>query len=259
MATPFDKVVQEIRVSGYHNHRKEEHSDTVSQGIIDDLTKECAPLRNDFESGRVRTWYRAKSPSARGRKGDALVGEAVERGSPDLDKVRIFIENKSVVTAHRNWSSRFDDLNQAMRDMHSVKPEAILVATVMIGIAQRVLNVPDCVAKKYKRNPKEFEEKVLPRLSKGDERLWDEFDDCISHNTKDSPRKTAERFRMLPIREPGHTHAVGYDYVLLAPIYIDNVNPPYVPFPNDLGINLDDDYKAMLTQICKAYRARWHP
>lgn len=56
----------------------------------------------------------------------------------------------------------------------------------------------------------------------------------------------------------GHPHVVGYDYLLLVPAYIDNVNPPSIPRPNSLGIDVDKEYQTMLTQICKAYRARWH-
>lgn len=33
------------------------------------------------------------------------------------------------------------------------------------------------------------------------------------------------------------THVEGYDYVLLAPVFIDNVNPPRLPRPNELGIH----------------------
>ncbi len=59
----------------------------------------------------------------------------------------------------------------------------------------------------------------------------------------------------------GHERAayiVGYDYVLLVPMHIDNVGPPYIPRPNSLGIDIDKDYQIMLTQLCKAYSARWH-
>ena len=80
----------------------------------------------------------------------------------------------------------------------------------------------------------------------------------MSVNRPDDPAHTAAKFRKLAIRSPGHTHIVGYDYVLLVPVYIDNVNPPFIPRPNKLGIDVDRQYRAMLTQICKAYRARWH-
>ena len=51
---------------------------------------------------------------------------------------------------------------------------------------------------------------------------------------------------------------VAYDYVLLVPVYVDNVNPPRIARDNHLGIDVDGEYRAMLDQICRAYRARWH-
>ena len=65
-------------------------------------------------------------------------------------------------------------------------------------------------------------------------------------------------FRKLPTRSPGHTHVVGYDFVLLVPVFIDNVNPLSVCRENDFGIDIDADYERMLATICRAYEARWH-
>ena len=52
MTTPFDLVVNEFKERGFHNHRKEEHSDTLSLGILQDLTSTCEPLRAAFATGR---------------------------------------------------------------------------------------------------------------------------------------------------------------------------------------------------------------
>lgn len=258
MTTPFDEVVEEIKRRGYHNHRLDDHSDTVSLGILRDLTKRCRPLRADLASERIRHWVNVKTPGARQRKIDLLVGEAKPDGKPDLDKLRICVENKSVITAHRNRDARFDDLNESLQVLHRVKSEAVLVATVIVGVARRVLNVPDKVKPIYKNKPGEFETNVMPRLSRGDARLWQEFDWAVSNNRLDDAEKTVKRFQQLQKRSPGHTHVVGYDYLLLVPIHIDNVNPPYIPRPNVLGISVESEYKAMLSQICKAYSARWH-
>jgi len=51
---------------------------------------------------------------------------------------------------------------------------------------------------------------------------------------------------------------VAYDYVLLVPVFIDNVHPPRVARDNALGIDVDGEYRMMLDRICKAYTARWH-
>jgi hypothetical protein len=72
------------------------------------------------------------------------------------------------------------------------------------------------------------------------------------------PQRTVDLPRTLPTRKPGHTHVAAYDFVLLVPVSIDNVNPPSLPRPNPLGIDIDHDYRQMLEQMCSAYTARWH-
>jgi hypothetical protein len=190
-----------------------------------------------------------------------LVGEPDAAGEANLDRLRFCVENKSVVTAHRNLYARFDDLNEALQVLHKAKEEAVLVATAIVGVAPKVLNVPDRVKPLYRKTPVEFTEKILPRLSSGDQTLWDEFEFAVSANRPDDPAKTVSKFRTLQTRPPGHTHVAGYDYVLLVPAFIDNVNEPYIPKPDDpksLGIDVEHDYKVMLETICKAYTTRWH-
>lgn len=261
MSTPFDAVIENIRKVGYHNHRLETHSDIVSQGIVNDLIAMCPALQRDIEEGVVVYRMNVQSPGDRKRKVDLFVGEPGPDGEPDLNKVRVAVENKSVVTAHRNKDARFDDLKKVLQAIYQEKAEAIVVATVLIGLAEQVLNVPDELKKRFRQEGRltEFEERVVPRLSRGDQALWAEFGWAISKNRKDDAKKTAELFLSLPQREsPGMTHVTGYDFVLLVPVFIDNVNPPSLPRPNPLGVDVDQRYQAMLTKICKAYSARWH-
>lgn len=145
-----------------------------------------------------------------------------------------------------------------MAAIHAARPQALLIATVLVGLAQRVLNIPDQVHKFYRDREEEFEADVLPRLSSGDESLWTQFDWAVSKNRPNDPERTVALLRTLPTRKAGHTHVEGYDYVMLVPVYIDNVHPPSLPRPNDLGIDVDAEYQQLLSQICAAYTARWH-
>jgi hypothetical protein len=259
MTTPFDAVIERIKQRHYHNQRLEEHSDIVSDGILSDVRQQCAPFALDYLGKKIADWKNVRTPGARNRKIDLLVGEPGAADETDLDKVRLCVENKSVITAHRNLYARFDDLNEALQVLHLARSEAVLVATVIVGVARRVLNVPDKVKPLYRRKSAEFDANVLPRLSSGDQSLWDEFESAISTNRPDDPSKTVRKFRQLPTRPPGHTHVVGYDYVLLIPAFIDNVNEPYIPKPTDslsLGIEVDREYETMLDAVCKAYTAR---
>lgn len=258
MTTPFDAAIRSIQEARYHNHRLEGHSDLVSDGIVADLKERCAPFSRDLEAGAIRIWKNVSAPGDRLRKVDLFVGEPTDDGLPDIHRVRIAIENKSVITAHRNRTNRFDDLSKVLSAVHGARPEAIVVATVMVGVSRRMLNVPDQVHKFYRDREDEFDEKVLPRLSSGDLTLWREFDWASSPNSATDAQKTVELFRTLPTRGSGHTHVEGYDYVLLVPVEIDNVSAPNVKRDNALGIDVDSEYSRLIERMCSAYTARWH-
>lgn len=257
MITAYDDVIEAIVAHGYHNHRKETHSAAMSRGILRDLRNDCEPFERDFAENRIQAWLDRSSGVGRDRKADLIVAEPRAGSSlPDLTGLRLCVENKSVVTAHRNRTNRYDDLSDLLGVLHRNRPDAILVATVLIGLCQTVLNVPDRV--KPFLPPEEFNVKVLPRLSTGDESLWSEFPNAVSRNSTRDPALTLEKFRKLPTRPPGRTDLVAYDYVLLVPVYIDNVNPPRIARDNNIGIDPDLEYNRMLDRICKAYGARWH-
>jgi hypothetical protein len=257
MRTAFDDVIDAIKARGFHNHRLEDHSGAMSRGLLRDLRAMCEPFGRDFVEGRIQEWLDLPSPAGRARKLDLVVAEpAGETAGPDLTRLRLCVENKSVVTAHRNRTNRYDDLSDLVGVLHRNRPDAILVATVLIGLAENVLNVPDRV--KPFLSTEQFTERVLPRLSSGDGSLWTEFPQAVSRNRPTDPERTANKFRELPTRPPGRTDLIAYDYVLLVPVLIDNVNPPQVARDNGLGIDVDTEYRIMLDRICKAYTARWH-
>ena len=258
MNTPFDKAIEAIRVAGYHNHRLETHSDFVSDGIYEDLLRTCDAFRADVESSSVSVWKNVSSPGDRERRVDLVVGEPDATGQPNTGKCRIAIENKSVITAHRNRTNRFDDLKKVVAAIQEERPEALLIATVLIGLAGRVLNIPDQVHKFYRGREDHFDREVRPRLSTGDETLFEEFNWAISNNRASEPEKSLELFRTLPTRGSAQTHLTAYDSVLLVPVWIDNVHPPHLPRPNALGIDVDAEYAEFLDRTCKAYTARWH-
>ena len=244
---------------GYHNHRTPEHSDIVCRRIWADLLSVCAELRGDFSSEAIDWWLNQPAPDLQRRKADLLVCEVGElREEPDVSRLRLCLENKSVITAHRNKGERFRDLDNFRSEVQQRRREAIVLGTILIGTAERYLNVADQVKKIYRNRPDEFDEDVLPRLSTGDETLWDEFPFAISENRQDDPEKTLEHFRQLPTRTPNLTHEEGFDYMVVVPVYIDNVNPPRVDRENTLGIDVDREYTSFLETVRRAYVARWH-
>lgn len=258
--TPFDEVVAHIRNEKYHNHRREHHSDIVSEGIYAHLLELCPFLCEDVNNGIVKKWLNVATPGDRERNIDLFVGEPKTQSNlPELKLVRFCIENKSVITAHRNRTNRYDDLTKILSSMHAVRSETVLVATVLIGVAPRYLNVCDKIFPLYKtKKSSEFFESVVPRFSSGDESLWEEFDFAISKNTPNDIKQTIALFNSLPTRPPGLTHVKGFDFVMLVPVMVDNVNPPKVVRDNVFGIDVDANYKKMVQTVCTAYSTRWH-
>lgn len=260
LATAFDEVIRLIQMKGYHDHRSDDHSNALGDAIFADLVKRCPSLGQDVKAGKIRHWLNVPAPGARNRKADLVIGErAVGKDAPDLTKARVFVENKSVITAHRNKTNRYDDLNETLEVLHRVRPDAIIIATVIVGTAERVLNIPDGVKKRFKGGREaDFETKIRPRLSKGDQSLWTEFLMEVSPNRPKDPEQTIALMRTLPTRHWAHTHQPGYDYVLLAPALIDNVNPPRLDSSPRFNIEVQREYDNMIDLVGKAYTARWH-
>lgn len=205
----------------------------------------------------VRTWPNQPAPGGRGRRLDLVIGEPdPSTGGWDIRRLRVGIENKSVITAHRNATSRYDDLDETLRAVHAVRPEAVMIATVLVGTADRVLNVPDRI--KPFVDHEAFERDVRSRLSTGDQELWVQHRHAVSKNRKLDTRNSIELFRKLRTRPPAHTHVQGYDFLSIVPVFVDNVARPCVVRENEFGIDVDAEYVSMLETICRGYRARWH-
>ena len=259
MNTPFDIVIRHIIERGYHNHRKAEHSDILCKGIWSDLLSSSDEIQRDYVKKNVGWWLNQPAPDLQRRRADLLVCEISHSSEgPDLSRVRICLENKSVITAHRNKGERFRDLDNFRSEVQQRRREAIVLGTVLIGTAKRYLNVADQVKKVYRDRPEQFERDVLPRLSTGDDTLWNDFPFAISENRPDDAEKTLEHFRRLPTRTPNLTHLEGFDYLMVVPVHIDNVNPPRVDRENNLGLDVDEEYKEFLDVVRRGYLARWH-
>lgn len=253
MQTPFDPILDNIKDKGFHNHRDASHSNLLTEQISNDLKHSCDALEADFNNGVIQEWHTVRGPD--GRNTDLIIGASKSDGTPDLTQVRILIEHKSVVTAHRNKNARYQDIEREMLATHAKNPLTIVGATLVVGVCKNVLNVPDCVKREAKRRNLDFDAQVRPRLSSGDATLWQDFADCVSKNKEDDALKTVEMFKALPVRPIAQSHEKALDFMLFIPVVIDNVNPPRLG-----GIdNIDPvaDYRAMIGHICRAYKIRW--
>lgn len=257
MITPADRVIERILQDKYHDHRSARHSDLICNHFILDLLKQCPALAEDIEGSRVRYRLNVEVPGLT-HKVDLMIYEVDSNDcEPSLGRARLCMENKSVITAHgKNRKNRQSDLSDFVNLLQVKKPEAIVLGHVLVGTGIQYVNIPDAVKRQCQILGIDFEGDVLPRLSSGDSTLWTEFG--ATPNSSDAAIKTIEMMRSLPVKEKGFTHELGFDYLLIEPVFIDNINPPRVERENDFGINIDVQYLEMLRRTCRAYTSRWH-
>jgi hypothetical protein len=70
VTTPFDEVIGQVKQRGFHNQRLEDHSDVLSDGILNDLKKRCKAFADDLASSKIKFWKNVRTPGERNRKID---------------------------------------------------------------------------------------------------------------------------------------------------------------------------------------------
>ena len=257
MTTPADRVIERITLDRYHDHRSARHSDIVCDHFILDLLQKCPALAKDIDEAKVKYGFNIEVPGLT-HKVDLMIYEVKEdQSEPSLDRARLCMENKSVITAHgKNRKNRHSDLSDFSKLLQARKPEAIVLGHVLVGTGIQYINIPDSVKRECSILGIDFEKQILPRLSSGDSKLWEEFG--AKSNTSDAAAKTIELMRSLPVKEKGFTHEQGFDVLLIEPVFIDNIHPPRVERKNPFGIDVDQDYRDMLARTCRVYTSRWH-
>ena len=127
MITPADRVIDRILQDKYHDHRSARHSDIICNHFILDLLQRCPALAEDIENTRVQYQLNVEVPGLT-HKVDLMIYEVDDKDSvPSLDRARLCMENKSVITAHgKNRKNRQSDLSDFANLLQAKKPEAIL-------------------------------------------------------------------------------------------------------------------------------------
>jgi len=249
----------------------------------------CPALRADLEAGRVGFWKNKKIKWGRGRDTDLIIAEplhpeskepqpvsgydwhgvaTIRDSKPDPNRVRIVVEHKSVITAHRNRDARYDDLNNLVQDVvRDVGPGVVIGATIMVGVAENYLNIPDKVLPRFiKRSAngkrrtldeKRFTLEVLSRVKDHDVTLLKDYEYAVSFNKRGDVKATFDKFNRLPRRPQYDRTRLGYDTLLLCPVFYDNVHAARVDRSNAFGIDVDKEYEEFLKRICRDYEALW--
>ncbi len=248
MSTIFDTWIEEISKKPFYSGRGGVHCKALALALEKELLERSPALRTDRNSGLVRSWTRRTLAATRGRH-DLLCGPADVAGEPAPGGLRICIDVKTVVTAHRNGPTRAQELRDAAKRIAGDSPESLHVAVVLVGTEARYLNVADQVAALYRKMGKErfFDESIVPRLSTGDESLWTDCAWGISPNKPNDAATTAALFLGL----------TEFDALFVAPVHIDNVTPPKVDRAHPAFGRFDEQYEVAMASVVGEYMKRW--
>jgi hypothetical protein len=289
--------VVHINQSGAYNPRPQEVSNTLSRELVRDLFNSCKAFREDVLSGVVS--YRTNCTLTVGkmhqsvdlvvgiggtppnkrkeeRKENLLLdGVRSERGVVDWGEpkeVRMIVENKSLMTAHRNVYNRSRPLRELADYMFQCNPAAIHFGTWMIGTALKYVN-PDRVKWAedtlrvlcQKQIHQEFPFREIRKLlGTGDKRLsnfllLDGVGDLLfSYNKPEEAAKTLDKIiANIEFRDDESTR--GFDAFAIQLIYADNVGPVRLDEPEFFKQSKYDRvrYQRSLSDISRIYERRF--
>ena len=286
-STPFDHHASRVQEQGYHSHRGSNHSNVIGEGILRDLRSASTNLREDLDAGKVGCWINSKIPFHEGTwDADVVIAEPDELTlppeqrpgacpvdgaagipgvKPDGRKLRLVMEHKSIITAHRNRINRFKELASDVEYSNDAGYNVIVAATILIGTAPRVLQVVDGVRKLYKLpgggnryDEERFDREVGNRLRARDPTIWDQFAGFVSTNRPTDAANTVEYFRrVFPLRSQDRVNQRGMDALMLVPVFYDNVGTARVDRDHPLGADVDGRYADFIGTLSTAYARRW--
>jgi hypothetical protein len=254
MRTPIDSLLDGIAEARYHDHRSSQHARHICGQVAGGLESRCNALRDHLEAGLATMDPWSTLPGKRGGRGLLVAGAQQAQAVPIP---RVWVQATSVITAHRNASNRFDELRDTLSYLQGLPRTPIAGAVVLVGTAERVLNVTDRLKPMYRSLDRlsHFEAEILPRLSSGDSQLWGEFPWAVSENRSSDAMATFQLFRGLG--QSKNDNEAPTNHILTVPVHIDNVNPPYVDEAFLGGARLDELYGEMLTRLASAYDEQW--
>lgn len=187
----------------------------------------------------------------------------------EIKNIRLIMENKSLVTAHRNVYNRtriLADLAEAVRD--SPPKDTLLVGTFIVGTADKFLNYETFVrardvlshlCSESKFNLEELEELI----GTGHEKIREFVDDpvlpekMISRNKPDEPQKTLDIIvQDVPIKQLSGS---GYDGFAIQFCHLNNIDPPRLEDPLFFKDKNYDAvrYENVLNTIAAQYDAKY--
>jgi len=297
----FERVIKRIRNDGVYHPRDQRVSTQLGLEILRDLYFVSPEFREDVNCGRICYGFNLKfekTSTSNSKRTDLAIGVLDESADipPILTKyledaplipemkmlhittrdrdlmkeVRIAMENKSVITAHRNRNNRSDELVSIADVLSEACPGAILVATVMIGTATEFLNYE--VLQRAEGVLEVFCERVrggyqLDEIKRLLGRSAPEIADflnqprirkaLISTNESQEPFNTMDRMHgVLKPRE--NTSQIGYDVLILQFCHIDNIGPARLESPEYFkGIYAQYQYNTALKRLSGLYRERF--
>ncbi len=264
VASAFDDLVDHIIKHKIYNPRPQVISRVLSRGIIKDLIKYSKHFREHIKEGiavfrtdlrltkdgkshtiDLALGLRKKSESRTKRKPLSIEidGESLIVYNEEPLEFTLFLENKSIITAHRNKRNRTRDLESLASFLPKFGEDPIKAATMIIGTAERYLNVDrlkwaedalDLLCKE--RNSDISIEGIRESMGQSDQTLIELLKDekiaelfCSKNKTED-PQKTMETvISEVPLKPDSQE---GFDAIAIQFLSLDNIHTPTLVTPD---------------------------
>ncbi len=211
------------------NPRAQANSDALSDFVLSDLRESCPLLNAAIRSGKLKP---DKNSNVQTKSSERSVDLVIhEGGAAPAISVRVSVEHKTIMTAHRKArKNRYGDIIAYSNHMHNHRPDCVAGAIVVVNISPKYEN-PDAFAKGLER-PHFKMKKIV--------------------------RDTVGIFSRIPLRnEPGDPYdqpevlaviIVDYDGTSAAKLATGKLAPQ----PGD-----SIHYESFIKRICRLYKKRF--
>lgn len=228
MSTP-EEYIRWINEHLGFNPRSQANSDALSDFVIADLKARCPNFRQALKSGAL---VPRKNPNVKTQVAERSIDLVFhEKGDLPALTVRVSVEHKTIMTAHRKArKNRYGDLIAYCNHMHNHRSDCIAAGIVVINTSPEYEN-PDGFAKGLKR-PRFNMEKVVADTVRI-------FDAIPLRNDADDPNDQPEALSVI---------VVSYDGLHSANL----ITEPPAPSPKG-AVHYDNFIK----RICRLFEKRF--
>lgn len=211
------------------NPRSQANSDAMADFVVADLMASCPDLSAALTSGQLKS---LKNPNVPTKAAERSIDLVLYEGNGPTISVRVSVENKTIMTAHRKArKNRYGDLIAYSNHMHNHNRKCVAGAIIVVNVSPAYEN-PDAFAKGLHRREFKMEKVVKDTIAI--------FDNIPLRGAVDDPNELPEAVAVV---------VVDYDGVSPATLVTDH------PLAPQIGSHVN--YANFVQRICRIYAERF--